>query len=490
MDQDLLANLNDKQRIAVEADEGPVLVLAGAGSGKTRVLTCKIARLIEQRKAKPWEILAVTFTNKAASEMRKRVEEFVGMMVDGMWIGTFHSICARILRYEVDALGYQSNFSIYDVDDQIRQIQYVMEKLNLNAKQLKPRSVQHVISDKKNRMISADRFEQEAADFGERQMASIYREYEIAMRKNNALDFDDLLLKTLDLFTKHDAILRKYQSRFRYVLVDEYQDTNKAQYYIVKQIAAAHRNICVVGDEDQSIYRWRGADIENILGFEKDYPEATVVRLEQNYRSTQNILDAANAVVANNKKRLGKNLWSQKDSGEKIEVHQLTDENAEAVQVIELLKNQYVKNGHAYNDMAILYRTNAQSRALEDRLRRANIPYTLVGGTKFYDRKEVKDVLAYLRILVNQQDAVALRRIINYPTRGIGATSQSRLETYAVDEGMGLYDALQRAAEVGTINAGTRSKMQAFAEALDGMVAEVDKMSAYELAHMVVDRFR
>ncbi len=490
MTQDLLENLNDKQRLAVETDDGPILVLAGAGSGKTRVLTCKIARLMEQRKAKPWEILAVTFTNKAAGEMRKRVEEFAGMMVDGMWIGTFHSICARILRMEIDALGYQSNFSIYDTDDQIRQIQYVMDKLNLNAKQLRPRSVQHIISDNKNRMVSVDRYEQEAANFGDRQIASVYREYEDAMRRNNALDFDDLLLKTLDLFTRHDAVLRKYQSRFKYVLVDEYQDTNKAQYYIVKQIASTHRNICVVGDEDQSIYRWRGADIENILGFEKDYPEATVIRLEQNYRSTQNILDAANAVVANNKKRLGKNLWSHKDSGPKIQIHQLVDENAEALQVVDILKDQYVRNGHAYNDMAILYRTNAQSRALEDRLRRGNVPYTLVGGTKFYDRKEVKDVLAYLRILVNQQDAVALRRIVNYPSRGIGATSQERLETHAAEQGISLYEALQRAAEITTINAGTRAKMQNFAEALDAIVADVDKVSAYELAHLVIDRFR
>ena len=440
MAEPLLNDLNPEQRRAVEYLDGPLLVLAGAGSGKTRVLTYKIGYLLDRGDVRPWEILSVTFTNKAAGEMRHRVEKLISAPTDGMWIGTFHSLCARILRIEAPHLGYDSNFSIYDVDDQIRLIQQVMAGLNINKDTVKPRAVQHKISDCKNKMRGPEWFEQQAGNFAERTVAKIFREYETALRRNHAFDFDDLLIKPLDIFTREPSVLEKYQQKLRYILVDEYQDTNKAQYYFVKQLSAQHRRICVVGDEDQSIYRWRGADIENILSFERDYPECEVVRLEQNYRSTQVILDAANKVVSNNELRLGKNLWSSKEGGEDITVIETGDEAAEAAMVVQIIKKALREYQLGYNDIAVLYRTNAQSRALEDKLRRANVPYVIVGGTKFFDRKEVKDVLAYLRILVNPNDTVALRRIINFPTRGIGMKTQERLEAFALQQGIRTYD--------------------------------------------------
>ncbi len=490
MAETLLNDLNPEQRRAVEYLDGPLLVLAGAGSGKTRVLTYKIGYLLDRGDVRPWEILSVTFTNKAAGEMRHRVERLINAPADGMWIGTFHSLCARILRIEATHIGYDSNFSIYDVDDQIRLIQQVMAGLNISKDTVKPRAVQYKISDCKNKMRGPEWFEQHAGNYAERTMAKIFREYETALRRNHAFDFDDLLIKPLDIFTREPAILEKYQQKFRYILVDEYQDTNKAQYYFVKQLSARHRRICVVGDEDQSIYRWRGADIENILSFERDYPECEVVRLEQNYRSTQVILDAANAVVANNELRLGKNLWSSKAGGEDVTVIEAGDEAAEAAMVVQIVKKTLREYQLGYNDIAVLYRTNAQSRALEDKLRRANVPYVIVGGVKFFDRKEVKDVLAYLRILVNPNDTVALRRIINFPTRGIGMKTQERLEAFALRQGIRMYDAMLNLDECEEISGGAKGKIQAFIDSVEAIKTRLEVASAFEIAKEVVDTFR
>jgi DNA helicase-2/ATP-dependent DNA helicase PcrA len=485
----LLDDLNPAQRRALEHVNGAVLVLAGAGSGKTRVLTYRIVYLLEQRIVQPYEILAVTFTNKAANEMKHRVENLLQYSADGMWIGTFHSICARILRIEAGNFGYDRNFTIYDVDDQVRQIQQVMEALNIDQKIVKPRQVQYVISANKNKLCDPQRYEQIAANVVEKKISKIYWEYEAALRRNNAFDFDDLLIKPLDIFTKEPAVLNKYQSKFKYILVDEYQDTNKAQYYLIKQLSAKHHNICVVGDEDQSIYRWRGADIENILTFERDYPECAVIRLEQNYRSTQTILDAANSVVRHNTKRLGKNLWSLKKGGAKIQVIEAADEGAEAFEVANIIQQELMQANLSYKDIAILYRTNAQSRALEEKLRRGNIPYIIVGGTRFYDRKEVKDVLAYLRMLVNNRDSIALRRIINYPTRGIGLTTQQKLDKYAAVNQCSLYEALLDAEENDELPAATKDKILHFVNTLEEIRRKLDSATAYEIAHEVVNTF-
>lgn len=484
-----LDSLNPEQRSAVEHNDGPLLILAGAGSGKTRVLTFKIAYMLQQRLVKPWEILAVTFTNKAAGEMRHRVEELIGASAQSMWIGTFHSICAKILRMEAVNLGYNSNFTIYDVDDQVRLISQVMEQLNISSSQLKPRTVQFKISDNKNKLISPQIFESKAADFVDRMIARIYHQYEAALRKNNAMDFDDLLIKPLDLFTRFPEICEKYQQKFQYVLVDEYQDTNKAQYHFVKKLSEKHRKICVVGDEDQSIYRWRGADIQNILSFERDYQDCKVVRLEQNYRSTQIILDAANAVVKNNTHRLGKNLWSDKTDGKQISVIEAADEAVEASQIVKIVKQATRETNLNFNDMAVLYRTNAQSRALEDKLRRGNVPYNIVGGTKFYDRKEVKDVLAYLRILVNKNDAIALQRIINYPTRGIGGKTVERLNKYAFSAQITLYDAIAEVMNNPELSAGAKAKVTAFYNQVEEIRDMLSNTSAIDIANKVNERF-
>lgn len=484
-----LEALNPQQRKAVEELDSPVLVLAGAGSGKTRVLTYKIAYLLERKIAKPWEVLAVTFTNKAAKEMNKRVESLIGIPVSGMWMGTFHSVCARLLRIEGELLNFTSNFTIYDTDDQQRLVKQMLEKLGIDAKILPPRKVQYIISENKNKLIDAKKFQQQAADFQQKKIAEVYRAYQNALRSNNAMDFDDLLLNTLEILTRFPRVLEKYQQKFSYILVDEYQDTNKAQYYLIKQLSAAHERICVVGDEDQSIYRWRGADIENILSFEKDFPNYQVVRLEQNYRSTQTILDAANAVVSNNKRRLGKNLWSEKESGEQIQVYQEIDETGEASRIAEIIRGLMRKHDYSYNDFAILYRTNAQSRALEEKLRRSAIPYVLVGGTKFYERKEIKDILAYLRILVNPRDAIALRRIVNFPSRGIGNVSLAKLGAYAEEKQISLFEALQQAAKVPGISVKAQQTLLDFVQTIENLSAACEGQSAYQIADQVIDIF-
>jgi len=484
--QDILSSLNPRQKEAVEYTDGPLLILAGAGSGKTRVLTYRIAYLIEKNLAAPQQILAVTFTNKAANEMKQRVEALLKTSVRPLWIGTFHSLCARILHSEAKYAGYQSNFTIYDVDDQQNQIKRIMEFLNINREAVTPRSVQYAISQAKNKMKDAKQFEKETHDFRTKQIARIFFEYEVALRRNNALDFDDLLIKPIDIFTAHPEVLEKYQNRFRYLLVDEYQDTNKAQYYWVKLLSAKHHNLCVVGDEDQSIYRWRGADIENILSFEQDFPDSKVIRLEQNYRSTQTILKAANAVVAFNLKRLGKNLWSNKGVGDPIKIINARDEVSEANAVVQQIQQQTMHNDHSMNEVVILYRTNAQSRALEEQLRRASIPYTIVGGVKFYERKEVKDVLAYLKILVNPGDSISLQRIINFPTRGIGATSLKVLNDFAFRNKITLYEAVSRVKEVDGIVSSTKSRIEAFYKMIEDYRKLLDELNAFQIAERVI----
>ena len=485
----LLSELNPSQREAVEHSDGPVLVLAGAGSGKTRVLTYRIAYILEKGFASPQEILAVTFTNKAANEMKARIQQLIHLPVKDLWIGTFHSISARILHLEARHIGYQSNFSIYDTDDQENQIKRIMEFLNISKEILTPRAVQYSISDAKNKLIDAKQFEKTAGDFRNQQIAKIYWEYETALRRSNAFDFDDLIIKPIEIFTEKPEILKKYQSKFKYILVDEYQDTNRAQYYWVRLLAKAHQNICVVGDEDQSIYRWRGADITNILNFEKDYKKCRIIRLEQNYRSTQTILDAANAVVAKNINRLGKNLWSENGRGELIDIYQTQDEVAEAYQAVDIIHRESGSNGFSLNDIVILYRTNAQSRVLEEQLRRSNIPYTIVGGMKFYERKEIKDILAYLKILVNPNDAVSLERIINFPIRGIGSTSVKYLREFARQKAITLYAAMTETSEIETLRSAGAKNILNFHCQLEEVRSKIGKFNAYQATELIIDTF-
>ena len=487
-EKDLLSALNPEQREAVTQTEGPVLVLAGAGSGKTRVLTYRIAYIIEKGLASPQQILAVTFTNKAANEMKNRVESLLRMPVNRLWIGTFHSISARILHSEAKLAGYQSNFTIYDVADQQNQIKRIMELLNINREAITPNAVQHAISQAKNQLKDALQFEKEASDYRRKLIAQIFWEYEVALRRNNAMDFDDLLMLPIDIFTRHPEVLEKYQQRFRYILIDEYQDTNKAQYYWVKLLSQRHHNLCVVGDEDQSIYRWRGADIGNILNFEKDFPDCKVIRLEQNYRSTQTILNAANAVVSNNQNRLGKKLWSEKSGGAQLLSFQAQDEIHEAKSVVQVIQKETAgENPFSLNEIVVLYRTNAQSRALEEQLRYQGIPYSIVGGVKFYERKEIKDILAYLRFLVNPNDSMSFQRIINFPTRGIGQKTLQELHRFAFQNQLTLFGAATRVDEIQALNEGTKKRIQEFLKLMDSYRQLVATMNASEITRKIID---
>ena len=428
--------LNPMQREAVFHTEGPLLVLAGAGSGKTRVLTHRIAYLIEEKRVAPWNIMAITFTNKAAAEMRERVDKIVGEGAEAIWVSTFHSSCVRILRRFIDRLGYDSNFTIYDGDDQKTLMKQVLKKMQADPKQFKERAVLSRISAAKNDRITADEFEQQAgADFREKKIAQIYREYQKELKKNNALDFDDLLVKTVELFEANADVLEYYQDKFRYIMVDEYQDTNHAQYSITGLLAEGHKNIMVVGDDDQSIYSWRGADLRNILEFEQDYPTAHTVKLEQNYRSVGNVLAAANAVIANNQHRKAKKLFTSAEDGDKIQVYMAADERDEGRWIAGEIEKQRAA-GLSYNQVAVFYRTNAQSRMLEDMLLRAGVPYRIVGGTRFFDRAEIRDVMAYLTLVVNPADDIAAKRVINVPRRGIGKTTIERIEQFAREMGM------------------------------------------------------
>ncbi len=435
--------LNEQQKEAVFHTEGPLLILAGAGSGKTSVLTHRVAYLIDEAGVNPYNILAITFTNKAAGEMRERVDKLVGFGSEQIFVSTFHSMCVRILRRHIDLIGYDNNFTIYDADDQKTLIKEVCKKLNIDTKQLKERTIQNQISSCKDELISPEQFTLSSiGDYQKKKLADCYREYQQALRKNNALDFDDLLMKTVELFKAEPEVLVNYQARWQYIMVDEYQDTNTAQFELIRLLAGSRRNLCVVGDDDQSIYKFRGANIRNILDFEHYYPEAKVVKLEQNYRSVRNILDAANAVIRNNSARKDKSLWSKKDEGERIHFRQFDIASEESEYVCDEIARSVRKGKSEFKENAILYRTNAQSRAMEERLVKENIPYRIVGGINFYARREIKDLLAYLKTVDNGRDDIACKRIINIPKRGIGATSISKIQAAADERGVSFFDAV------------------------------------------------
>ena len=479
--------LNPPQREAVAQTEGPVLILAGAGSGKTRVLTHRIAYLMDEKGVNPWNILAITFTNKAAQEMRERVDKLVGFGSESIWVSTFHSACVRILRRHIDNLGYDTNFTIYDTDDQKSLMKDVCRKMNIDTKIYKERSLLAQISHAKDELLTPDDMEMKAAgDYNMKKVASVYREYQAALRKNNALDFDDLIVKTVELFEKCGAVLEYYQERFKYIMVDEYQDTNTAQFKFISLLAQRYQNLCVVGDDDQSIYKFRGANIGNILGFEHVFPDARVIRLEQNYRSTRNILNAANQVIANNTERKAKTLWTENEEGSKVHFRQFLNAYEEAEYVageISKLKRNGLGN---YRDCAILYRTNAQSRIFEEKFIAANIPYKLVGGVNFYARKEIKDLLCYLKTINNARDDLAVQRIINVPKRGIGATTLGRVQDYADNMGISLYEALRVAEEVPSIGR-SLSKIDGFVTFIQILKSKADVMTVEEILQEVID---
>ncbi|HOC87924.1 MAG TPA: UvrD-helicase domain-containing protein [bacterium] len=483
----LMADLNDAQSQAVTKTDGPVLILAGAGSGKTRVLTYRIAWLIVNGLAEPREILAMTFTNKAAGEMRERVRKLVPEMLSGMWIGTFHSLFARLLRREAERLNYKSNFAIYDDDDQYALIKTVLNELKIPVNDFPPKMISYKISGAKNAFVLPEQFAQLATTRQDQIIATIYATYQRRLRENNAMDFDDLLIKPIELFQLFPLVLEYYQDRFRYILVDEYQDTNRAQYVALKMLAAGHRNLCVVGDDDQSIYRWRGAEIRNILDFENDYPDCTKFRLEQNYRSTRNILEVAHSVVRNNRQRHEKKLWTEKAAGELISLLEVEDDLEEARTVVNKLALEMRSNHMDFQDIAVLYRTNAQSRVLEEALRRENIPYIIVGGVKFYERKEVKDVIAYLRLLSNPADTISLRRIINYPARGIGETTLGRIEAYAQEKKISIFAATGQIQQIAGIAARTAEQVASFHALMNKYTSLRTEISPAELAASLVN---
>ena len=465
------------------------MVLAGAGSGKTRVLTYRIGALVNEIGIAPWRILAVTFTNKAAGEMRERIETLVGSLASEIWIGTFHSICVRLLRYEAEGFGLDSNFSIYDEDDRRAVVRRVLKANNIDEQDLTPRQVIGQISQAKNAMLDPADIARQAGDIpGKRQMAELYIAYETELRRNNAFDFDDLLIEVVRQFNRHPEILKKYQERFEHFLVDEYQDTNKPQYMLCRQLSAHHRNICVVGDDDQSIYQFRGADIRNILDFERDYPDANIVRLEQNYRSTARILSAANAVIGNNQDRKGKELWTEGPEGDPVKVVECDTDRREARHIVDSIRRQTGSGAYALGDTAILYRTNAQSRPLEEELQRSGFPYIIVGGIRFYDRKEIKDVLSYLRVIVNPIDDVTLRRIVNTPKRGIGDTSLERLQVFARERSLSLFAALDQLDEVPNLGGRATKSLGEFSSLLRALIAAKETMDLPELGNEVVEK--
>lgn len=483
--QDAVSRLNPPQRQAVEATEGPLLIMAGAGSGKTRVLTHRIAWLIASRKAPPWAILAITFTNKAAREMQERVSKLVGPEGRDIWVSTFHSMCVRILRKDIERIGFTSNFSILDSTDQLSVIRNCMKDLNIDTKKFEPKAVQAVISASKNELITPAQYEQKVGDYFEGLVAKVYAKYQHRLRSNNSLDFDDLIMKTIQLFKEVPEVLDFYQKKFKYIHVDEYQDTNRAQYMLCRMLADSHHRICVVGDSDQSIYRWRGADITNILNFEEDYPEATTILLEQNYRSTSNILNAANGVIALNSGRKPKKLWTDSEEGAKIKVYRADSEHDEGYFVTgEISKN--AKNGQAYQNHAILYRTNAQSRVIEEILIKSDIPYQIVGGIKFYDRKEIKDMLAYLRLLSNPDDDISLTRIINVPKRGLGDTTVGKLAAAAGERGVSIFRVLQTVDDLGFAGR-TRNTLVEFYDMIEALHRMVEFLSVTELTEKILE---
>jgi DNA helicase-2/ATP-dependent DNA helicase PcrA len=477
--------LNSPQREAVLATEGPLLIMAGAGSGKTRVLTHRIAYLIEKKRVAPWSILAITFTNKASREMQDRVSALIGPAGRDIWVSTFHSMCVRILRRDIHHIGFTSNFSILDSSDQLSVIRGCMKDMKLDTKKFEPKAVQAAISSAKNELVTPEQYAQKVGDFFEGIVSDVFTKYQQRLRSNNSCDFDDLIMLTIQLFKDMPEVLEFYQNKFRYIHVDEYQDTNRAQYMLTRMLADKHHNICVVGDSDQSIYRWRGADITNILNFEGDYPEARTIMLEQNYRSTSNILDAANAVIKLNGGRKPKKLWTDQGAGDKIKLYQADSEHEEGYYVTgEIRKN--VNSGYKFSNHAILYRTNAQSRVIEEILIKSDIPYQIVGGIKFYDRKEIKDILAYLRLVSNPDDDISLQRIINVPKRGIGDTTVGKLAEEAARRGTSIFRVLGQLGDV-EVNGRTRTLLGEFYEIIDNLTRMVEYLSVTELTEKVLE---
>ncbi|GAE29501.1 DNA helicase PcrA [Halalkalibacter hemicellulosilyticus] len=483
----MLAGLNPEQRQAVTHTEGPLLLMAGAGSGKTRVLTHRIAYLIREKAVAPWSVLAITFTNKAAREMKERVAGLVGPIAEDIWMSTFHSMCVRILRRDIDRIGYNRNFTILDSTDQLSVIKQILKKQNIDPKKFDARSILGMISSAKNELKKPDQYAAVAQGPFEQTAADVYIDYQKQLQKNHALDFDDLIMKTIELFHIVPEVLEFYQRKFQYIHVDEYQDTNRAQYVLVNLLADRYKNICVVGDSDQSIYRWRGADIANILSFEEDYPDATVILLEQNYRSSKIILQAANYVIENNRNRKPKKLWTDNEEGNKIGYFAADSEQSEAQFVVEMIREAVREKGFKESDIAILYRTNAQSRVIEEFFVKSNIDYTMVGGTKFYDRKEIKDVLAYLRLIANPDDDISLQRVINVPKRGIGATTVDKVADYAVNQGLSLFAALQEVEQMG-LPARTANKLKDFSEQVSHWVQMQEYLSVTELVEELLER--
>ena len=484
---ELLNDLNKEQRAAVKHTEGPLLIMAGAGSGKTRVLTHRIAYLIEEKNVPPKNILAITFTNKAAREMKERVQQLVGDDSEEMLVSTFHSMCVRILRRDIDRIGYSRNFTIIDSSDQQSLMKQILKDLNIDPKQYDPRAMIAQISGLKNELITPEVALERAGNYYDRQVAQIYDYYQKTLRKNQALDFDDLMMETIHLFKRVPEVLQYYQRRFQYIHVDEYQDTNEAQYYLIKQLASRYQNVCVVGDSDQSIYRWRGANIENILSFEKDYPSAKVIYLEQNYRSTKTILEAANNVIKHNKTRKPKKLWTENEEGKKITYYQGATEREEALFVAEKIRELLEDGKYSPSDIAILYRTNAQSRVIEDTLIKANINYQMVGGLRFYDRKEIKDMIAYLRLIVNPDDDLSFERIVNVPKRGIGATSLERLRQYALENDLSLFQAIDEV-EVANVPKRAAQALIAFQEEIHNFIQQQEFLTAADIVEQVLER--
>ncbi|TDA67489.1 MAG: DNA helicase PcrA [Clostridia bacterium] len=484
----VLELLNAQQLAAVRHPEGPLLVLAGAGSGKTRVLTSRIVYLVNSRGADPENILAITFTNKAAGEMRERLEVLLGRRLTGLWVGTFHAVCNRILRREIEVLGYKRNYSIYDPDDQLALLKTCLKDLNLDEHRFPARQVAAGISRAKNALLTPPELEQRARGLYETRAAQAYQMYQQRLQEQNAVDFDDLLTLAVTLFRGFPEVLARYQVQFRHILVDEYQDTNHAQYVLINLLARQHRNLFVVGDDDQSIYRWRGADLQNILDFQEDYPEAQVIKLEQNYRSTRFILEAANEVIGYNVGRMEKRLWTAVEGGHPVFCFTGADEAAEANFVITEIRRLQAEEGRLLSDFVLLYRTHAQSRVFEDAFLAGGIPYQVVGSLKFYERKEIKDLLAYLRLLVNPEDRVSLVRIINVPRRGIGAVTWTRLEEYAAGAGLTMDQAMRQAEKIPELVPGGAKAVAIFAQLMDSLRARVDKLSVTALVQEVLDQ--
>lgn len=479
--------LNKEQKEAVLHTEGPLLLLAGAGSGKTRVLTHRVAYLIDELGVNPWNILAITFTNKAAQEMRERVDQIAGFGADQVWVATFHATCMRILRRHIDRLGYDTNFTIYDTDDQKTVIKQVCKRLNIDTKMYKERTLLSEISSAKDELVDVREFEvKSVGDYRKSVTAKVYREYQDTLKKSNALDFDDIIVKTVELFKSCPEVLYNYQERFRYIMVDEYQDTNTAQFELIRLLADGYRNLCVVGDDDQSIYKFRGANIGNILGYEKVFPQAKVIKLEQNYRSTQNILNAANEVIKNNEGRKDKTLWTANEEGAPIHFRQFQNGYEEAEYIAGAISQKVREGIYDYKDCAILYRTNAQSRLFEEKFLIANIPYKIVGGVNFYARKEIKDLLAYMKTIDNAKDDVAVKRIINVPKRGIGAATLGKVQDYADAYGISFYQALRQAEEIPTLGRGS-AKVRPFVEFIQKFRSQIEYLSVKELLEKLIE---